>query len=226
MAPQPVPDEFDTFDELSSSSSRKPMVKVIAMVVVAALLVNWFWPEFAIRHAEGILVDQEPWQGPPPDAMSTVWSHNGYTFTSLAEITLEARVLHKKRYRFGRESDVSSYDLALGWNQMSDQYVVDRLNFSQRGRWYYFSYKQPAPVSPNIMLNNSGNFHTVAANDEVQEIIASLRPGHLIYLSGQLVRINSNDGFNWQSSLTRTDRGNGSCELIWVEDIVIISEGQ
>lgn len=208
--------------EVFGPSRQIPLGRIVTAVILAAILVHWFWPQFPIRHAEGVLVPNEPYQGPP--SIETVWGHEGYTFTSLAEIELEARVLSKKRYRYGNEADTSKYDLALGWGPVSDQWLVDQLKFSQRGRWYYFRFRNPPPISPNEVLNNSGNFHTVASNDSVLETIADLKPGHIIYLRGQLVRINNNDGWNWQSSLSRTDRGKGSCELVWIEEISIIGD--
>ena len=40
-----------------------------------------------------------------------------------------------------------------------------------------------------------------------------------IRLSGQLVRVDGDDGFTWSSSLSREDTGNGACELIWIEQL-------
>ena len=218
-----APDEIEGEEIDAIVPSRQiPLGRIVTAVILVAILVHWFWPQFPIRHAEGVLVPNEPYQGPP--SIDSVWAHEGYTFTSLAEIELEARVLSKKRYRFGNEADTSKYDLALGWGPVSDQWLVDQIDFSQRGRWYYFHFRNPPPISPNEILNNSGNFHIVASNDTVLKTIADLKPGHIIYLRGQLVRINNNEGWNWQSSLSRTDRGKGSCELVWVEDISIIPD--
>jgi len=72
------------------------------------------------------------------------------------------------------------------------------------------------------MRESSGNFHTIAATDAVQGIIADLRPGQIVYLHGQLVRVVSPDGWYWESSLSRTDRGDGSCELVWVDEIEVL----
>ena len=43
--------------------------------------------------------------------------------------------------------------------------------------------------------------------------------GQIISLSGSLVRVEAKDGWKWKSSLTRSDDGAGSCEIIWVTDI-------
>jgi hypothetical protein len=45
----------------------------------------------------------------------------------------------------------------------------------------------------------------------------------LIHLSGDLVEA-SGPGINsWKSSLSRTDTGNGACELMWVKEMSISS---
>jgi hypothetical protein len=206
--------------EAPSRLTQMPIRRIVLLVILGALAAHWFWPEFPIRHAEGVLAPNEPWQGPPP--ADNVWPHGRFTLTSLAEFEMTGRVLHTKRYMMGRESDISEYDVVLGWGIMSDQWLVDQLDFSQGRRWYFYKYQGPAPVAPTLMQQYSGNFHTITATDEIRDTIADLRPGHIIYLHGHLVRVVSPDGWYWESSLTRTDRGDGSCEIVWVDGIEVL----
>jgi len=39
-----------------------------------------------------------------------------------------------------------------------------------------------------------------------------------VRLAGLLVDAQAADGFRWGTSLSRTDSGMGSCELLWVEE--------
>jgi hypothetical protein len=41
--------------------------------------------------------------------------------------------------------------------------------------------------------------------------------GQIVHLEGDLVRADGKDGWHWVSSLSRTDTGDGSCEVVWVE---------
>ncbi|MNN96270.1 hypothetical protein D3C81_2152230 [compost metagenome] len=50
----------------------------------------------------------------------------------------------------------------------------------------------------------------------------SLQEGARIRLSGQLVRVDGDDGFRWVSSLSREDTGSGACELVWVEELAVL----
>jgi len=48
-----------------------------------------------------------------------------------------------------------------------------------------------------------------------------VRTGQIVALSGYLVRVQGPDGWHWNSSMTRSDSGNGACELVWVQDLAI-----
>ena len=54
---------------------------------------------------------------------------------------------------------------------------------------------------------------------EIASRCKSLRLGSLFHLSGELVEATGPDIGTWRSSLTRTDSGNGACELVWVEEL-------
>jgi hypothetical protein len=62
------------------------------------------------------------------------WFANDHSFYPLARYTLEAKVLSKERYWTGKEAEISPYDLAVGWQELSDQAIVDKISFSWRGR--------------------------------------------------------------------------------------------
>jgi hypothetical protein len=39
----------------------------------------------------------------------------------------------------------------------------------------------------------------------------------LVTVSGYLVDVRGANGFTWKTSLSRSDTGDGSCEIVWVE---------
>jgi len=46
-----------------------------------------------------------------------------------------------------------------------------------------------------------------------------VRIGQVVELHGQLIQADGKDGWRWISSLTRTDTGDGSCEVVWVDSV-------
>lgn len=143
-----------------------------------------------------------------------------YLITPLADFTLSAKVLSKEDYFLDRESDLSPTDLALGWQKMSDEAVLDQIDIRQSGRWYRWSV-QAFPIPRRQIETQSANMHIVPANDLVAVMLDRVQPGQIISLQGQLIRAESYDGWRWQSSLTREDTGARACELIYVTSLNI-----
>lgn len=188
---------------------------------IGGVLAYRFWPAPEITHAPGILIPDEPEQRNV--SQPRMWQHKGYWLEPLATFRLNARVLHTKEYSFGREADLSPLDLALGWGPMSDQSVIDRLTISQSSRWYFVRFKS-APLANKTITASSANMHMIPASDAIEKKLKSLRIGNLISLRGYLVAVRAEDGWRWRSSLRRDDTGNGSCEVVWVEDVSVQNE--
>lgn len=148
---------------------------------------------------------------------------NKYDITELAEFEIKAKVLSKKNYQFDRGADISPTDLALGWGNMSDERVLEKIKISQSGRFYHWRVDS-FPIPRNEIETHSANMHLIPANDSVKRIIGKIRQGDIIRISGSLVNVMSSNGdWHWNSSLTRNDTGNGACELIWVKSLYIVT---
>ena len=59
--------------------------------------------------------------------------------------------------------------------------------------------------------------HMIPANAAVERALRKARKGNFIRITGQLVEVTHQSGWRWTSSLTRSDSGANSCELIFVE---------
>ena len=166
-------------------------------------------------------------QMPAPERLGTplqatvgdapVYDIRGHRLRPLAGFALEARVLGREDYRFGREAELSPTDLALGWGRMADPVVYQRLDISQGGRWYYYRWGADGPPIPlPEIIRSSANMHLVPANPAVAAAIERVRPDQTVRLRGWLIEVEDDAGWRWRSSLSREDSGNGACELIYV----------
>lgn len=166
-------------------------------------------------------------RGPVPDApvqqstRAPAIDHAGYTIEPVADYAVRARVLSIERYRLGREADLSPVDFVLGWGPMSDDAVIERLTISQANRWYMYRWQDAPPIDSAAIVATSANTHLVPANPHVEDRLLGVRKGAVIRLTGHLVNVRHADGWRWNSSLSRTDTGNGSCELMFVTDVQI-----
>ena len=194
------------------------MIRWVLLILLFAGGMYGAWPSSAIRHEPGVLAPREPVQA----AVSGVRAieHKGFRLLPLARFEVEARVLSTERYWMGREASLAPLDWALGWGPMSDQRVVDRLEISQGNRFYHYRWRGGSPPIPvTTMVEHSANMHLIPSSSAVWGLLKAVRPGHVVRFSGQLVSARQNDGWRWDSSLTRKDSGPGACELVWVEAV-------
>jgi hypothetical protein len=133
--------------------------------------------------------------------------------------SIDARVLHRRNYTYDPGAALVPVDVAVGWGPMSDQSVLDRLNISQSMRFYFFEYRLPPPIPLPDIVSHSANMHVIPATPEIASRCKSLRAGTLVHLIGDLVEASGPGIPRWRSSLSRTDTGNGACELFYVEEI-------
>lgn len=185
-------------------------------VAALALMLAWRWDHRAIEPAPGMLVAQAPLQQAAGDS---VFAHEGFALTRRAHFEVRARVLGVRRYRLGREAELSPIDLALGWGPMSDSAILDSISIRQSGRWYRLQWPTPPPIPETVIMQHSGNMHMVPASADEARTLKKLRIGQVVTISGYLVDVDADDGWRWRTSLSRDDVGGGACEVVYVESV-------
>lgn len=148
----------------------------------------------------------------------TQLQRGNFTLTTRARFELTARVLSREDYRFDAGAPLAPVDLALGWGRMSDSAVLAKIAISQGNRFYHWHVDE-FPIPRREIETSSANMHMIPANDAVRRSLERIRPGELIHLAGFLVDARRPDGWQWHTSMTREDTGDGACELVYVEDI-------
>lgn len=149
-------------------------------------------------------------------APASLLEKSGYRITPLASYDITARVLSVESYWLGREAELSPLDFALGWGAMSDSRILADIRISQSHRYYHWRVDE-FPIPRQEIETHSANTHLIPGNAGVEQRLKSVRPGHVVRLRGYLVEAAAADGWRWRSSLSRSDTGNGACELLWVE---------
>jgi hypothetical protein len=190
------------------------------LIALLALGAWHWWSTGEVTHPPGILVAASPVQL-PIGAQRPHLSKAGHQVTPLERFTVEARVLGAERYWFDRGAELAPVDLALGWGPMSDSAVLEEISISQNNRFYFWRVAR-FPIPRQDIEVNSANMHMIPANSGVERTLKDVRVGQVVRVSGYLVEVVGDDGWRWRSSLTRTDTGNGACELVWVEDLQVL----
>jgi len=173
------------------------------------------WTDRPITHRPGIIAPKIPIQQNITNIEP--FDYKEFKITPLAKFSIEARVLSRKRYYFGRAAKLVPVDLALGWGPMSDESILKSIKISQSNRFYFWFVKK-FPIPKQEIITHSSNMHLIPANSEIRSKIKKARKGSLVKFSGYLVKATCDDGWHWNSSLKRDDVGNGACELVWVDE--------
>ncbi len=195
----------------------------IVSVIALCYLVIRDWDSGPVEHPPGILVAEQPRQ---VDLQPSVFMLDDYQLTRKASFEIRARVLSKEPYHLGRAAGLAPFDLALGWGVMSDSAVLDRIDISQSARWYRTKYELPPPVPDQQIIANSSNMHMIPAGKSIERSLQKLRTGDIVLLRGYLVDVDHDSGWHWRSSMSRTDTGDGACELVFVESLSVENPGQ
>lgn len=183
-------------------------------------------PHVSRVESEGIDTSQDPVQSPLSsyEPMVKEIREGHFTLTPLAEYKLRGMVVSVKPYSSGWEAMISPCDLAIVWGKLTDTQYERFISYSQRNRWYFYRYQRDCPLDEAYIISHSSNNHIIPESENILRAIKTLKRKDRIVLEGFLVNVKGTykgRPLYWNSSLSRSDTGNGSCELIYVSKIRI-----
>lgn len=199
----------------------RKFIIIINLLIVSYLVGDYIY--LTVSEPEiSITVKRDPIQSETSKRKFTIGHFN---VEPLYDYSVQALVLSKKEYDNGKEGELSKYDLALGWKEMSKMENVKKINITQRKRWYFWTVKELFMPREDIE-HNSANHHIIPSNKLVELKLEDVKKHDVVELRGQLVKITDQEDkqWFWKSSTSRTDTGDGACELFYVTDIVIVNE--
>lgn len=147
----------------------------------------------------------------------------GYHMNILEPYEGEFRIFSKKNYHFGQQAEISPLDLMVGWGEMTNPDIYQKIDFNQSNRFGYWRTNTTPPLPIPDLQRQMANMHIIPENATIARQLRRLDKDDLVYLKGQLVEVKDTTGWLWRSSLSREDTGNGACELMLVSEVRQIS---
>ncbi|HXW75690.1 MAG TPA: hypothetical protein VEK10_12840 [Steroidobacteraceae bacterium] len=191
------------------------------LVITLAALGLWQgydnWQLRAVHPPDGPVAPDDPKQTDVGEEPVTTLGR--WRLTPRARYDITARILSREDYHFDLLSDLIPEDLALGWGPMSDNRVLRAFEITQGARFYTWAPKQALPIPRQAVIEHSANTHVIPADAGVRRQLARLRVGQVVHLTGFLVNAMRDDGAYINTSMTRSDSGPGSCEVVLVEQV-------
>jgi len=172
-----------------------------------------------VHPSDGPIAPADPQQtdieGPP-----VVTTLGRWRLTPRARYDITARILSREDYHFDLLSGLIPEDLALGWGPMSDNRILSGFEITQGARFYSWKSKgRELPIPRQVVIEHSANTHVIPVDSAVRRQLKHLRVGQVVHLTGFLVDGVRDDRAYIHTSLTRSDTGPGSCEVVLVEQV-------
>lgn len=149
------------------------------------------------------------------------WQRADFRIEALARYQLRGRVLGVRAYD-DAASKLLPLDLAVAWGELTEPDLLQQISFEQRDRWYFWEYIDLPWGTGEMIPNRSANMHCAPANAALEEQLRGLQPGQMLALEGYLIRTGGR-AYN-ESSLSRRDRGDGSCEVVWIDKLELLED--
>lgn len=182
--------------------------------LLAVGTLGWLWLRDPV-FVEGVQAPRPPRQH---NVQRSTLAHEEHTLQVVADYEFEGVIFIKRRYSNRAFSDLIPWDIGLGWEAMSDGKLLNELEFSNWNRHLFIESDKQLELAPEIAGTMLANVHLVPANDEVRAVLKAAEATQVLSIRGKLVNVLDEDGrVLIETSTTRTDRGTGACEVIYVE---------
>jgi len=216
--------------------------KYLFWLFLIFLAIGWYGKD-NFKSATGFTPEEfrEPVQSVIKTPTPIKFSKDGfsYTLTPVADYSLSGLVVHKmdydRWYSLSRTDEVFTVDFCVVWgeNLRNGEYKNPTLSIKQDFRFclYSYSYAKEQRFENSQISNN----HLIVEDPLVLKKISAISAGDQVQIIGKLVNVRADalgetrqfEGkeMDWTTSTTRADSGAGACEIIYVEDVVILRKG-
>jgi len=205
---------------------NKPTIYRSILCIVIVLLCGCSKPEPTAMEQGEIDTSEDPMQTSTDqeDIIILEIKDGVFELTPMAEYEASVTVMSKKSYSYGWSGKIAPIDLALAWGNLTEPQYDKHIDYSQGDRWYFFEYESESPLDAGYIGKHSANNHIIPASENILKAIKSVKKKQKIVLEGFLVFLKGTykgEEVFWNSSLTRDDHGDSSCELFFVEKVRI-----
>lgn len=213
------PEEIAPATEAGAKQSSRLLIYLpVIFIIPLVLLVYTIWPAepYTLYIADPVQAGLDGGQ-----TINVLGDEGFVSLSLLASYDIEAVVKSTNRLR-DYPAQVSRYDFALAWGDLNREDIDDTISYAQGIRHYTYRWSDDTPVSPAYIGSHSANVHIIHSDKNILRQVRGIRRNDHIRLQGYLVQVNFPYG-PWRSSLTRTDSGNGACEIMYVTDVEVLN---
>ncbi len=209
------------------------LIKRIAQISFLVMLVSYITKDTlssSIDHSD-LFIDPPKQYKTDKQSFDLEVNHEHYHITPKYDYTIEGIVVsthHSDAFLDMAHDEWRDYlniaDLCMIWGENVKNSVYKDMDFNN-GNWTcYYSWPN-SEVRQRFHEDQLSNNHLLSNNASIKQTIIDVEPGDHIRIEGILADYtNPANGFNRKTSTTRTDRGQGACETIFIEKFHILQQ--
>jgi hypothetical protein len=206
------------------------MIKWIFRILLITWVATYFLTD-RLPSAEEIspeLYSEPVQQAIDPQQFNIVYKDQVTSVTAVADYEIRGLIVSHNDpdvwYRFDLSHDeksIDTRDLCIIWGDNLKTHKFAKVSYKNNDYSCSYRYKYNDTGFNDAQLSNN---HLITDNPAVRDTISSLNVGDQVYIKGKLVNYSEGRWSNFvrKSSLTRSDKGMGACEVIFVEEIKVI----
>lgn len=193
-------------------------VIALSMLIAGILVFGWDIQDQGI-NGSGIDISRDPVQFPYiGEAIIRDIGGIKYTITPVTSYEISAKVKSIKLYQDNNR--LSQMDICAVWGELASE---SNLSYSQRSRFCYVDAIGDIQIDKErfgfLSTYKLSNNHIIPANDTISSDLNTIKVEDNIKLTGYLVNVDGDEGYQWKTSLSRHDEGYGACEIIYVTEV-------
>jgi len=115
-------------------------------------------------------------------------------------------------------------DLCVIWDPNVNSGVYKKVTFSSDSWTCWFSWKDSA-TTEQFKITAIANNHLVTTNNQIKAALLNAEIGDVVHFKGVLATYkNEESGAERETSIKRTDTGNGACETVYMDEFKVIQK--
>ncbi len=162
----------------------------------------------------------EPSQRDITAKVITIPGHPEFSLTARAEYHTKAWAIAVDDGLDDGWAAIAPLDVSLAWGPVAQPDVLRHISFHLKRRYVSLRWDGQMPLSQDEVMHHASNHHLIPSSAEVMQSLEQIRPGDFVQLDGLLVDLLGPPGL-MRTSLSRTDIGNGACEVLYVQFVEV-----
>lgn len=232
-------DEFTGFikdnDKYSKNKTLKVLkssYKILFFIMVIILIVIIYQNskvEKEIEYINNLQNIPRPIQTPASGKAFKSINGTNLEISFVASYKIYGRVVDVQNY-YGNSTinKLSPKDVGISWGALALEQNNKKIKWNSAGnRFLSWRSSDGEFISKMGGENKIGEYfsnnHLIPSDDNIEKTMSAIEQGDYIMIEGYLVNVFGKN-FTWNTSTTRTDSGDGACEIIYVTSIKWLQE--